>query len=331
MVKSIIVYCELLGSKFSESSYELISKARELSDSYQANYKIRAVALGLLIDEETKKLAYSAGANEITLIKDNKFFEFNNVSYAKAFVEYFNQNKSDIILFSATTRGRILAPRITTTLQTGLVADCTALDFIKKDDEFKLAATRPTFGSQLMATILSRKTPECATIRPKTFKAEFKYGDEGVYSEYQLNTTPKFLSELGIEIKSIQKEIGSTIDIAHAKMIFCAGFGLYDGAKNSYIEKLELLADKYSAQFAATRKLVDYGTVSHSYQIGQTGATVEPELYIGFGVSGAMQHIQGMKNSKKIIAINLDESAPIFDYCDYKIVEDAKKVIDELV
>ncbi|MBQ8476612.1 electron transfer flavoprotein subunit alpha/FixB family protein [bacterium] len=330
-MKKIAIYSEVENSQLTDVSYELLTKASELK-VFAKNLKdeeieITSFSIAPSLDEKSIKNAYYSGADNVILIKNKDFSQFNQVLFLNAFLNFYDKNKFDYILFPATPTGRILAPRITTSLNTGLVADCTGIDFILKDNELKLAATRPTFGAELMATILSKRTPECATVRPKTFAAKFDTSREGKYIEY---SCPASYS-IGLRPVGSTKVESDDFDFNNSKVILAAGFGLYDGRDNEYIEKLKKLADILGADFAASRKLVDFGAVSAKYQIGQTGQTVTPDIYIAFGISGAIQHIQGMKNSKTIVAVNSDPNAEIFKYSDYKIVGDAKGLIDEML
>lgn len=329
-MKKIAIYTEKENDKLSDASYELISKAFELkhfAKNLQGNdIQISAVLISDKIDPESVKKAYCAGADNFVLIKNNDFAVFNQIKYAGAFLSWFHENYHEYILFPATPTGRIVAPRITTILNTGLVADCTAINFILQKDDIKLASTRPTFGSELMATILSKRGPECATIRPKTFKANFNSKNNGNYTEFPCSIS----SDFKLTLLDSLNERNNKVDYSNAKVIFAAGFGLYDGKDNEYIDKLYNITKELGISFALSRKLVDYGVMSNEYQVGQTGNTVTPDLYVAFGISGAIQHISGMKNSKNIIAINCDENAEIFKYSDYKIVADAKKIIDEM-
>lgn len=333
-MNKIAVLCEVNYSNntLEDVSYELLSKALELKGQAQElkneEYKIEAIAIADFLNEDSIKKAYFSGADKIVLIKNVRCDDFSIVQQAQAFKEYYDQNPTKVILFPATIYGRSIAPRVTTMLDTGLVADCTQVEFVLKDNEIKLAPTRPTFGAELMATILSKKLPECATIRPKTFEIKFDYSRSGEYFEFFSNSKEE--KKILLLNKFFDEHIDDN-DLAEAKVILTAGFGLVSGKNDEYIKKLQKLADLIGAKFASTRKLVDFNYTLPASQIGQTGSTVTPELYIGFGVSGAIQHICGMKNSKKIAAINIDSNAPIFQYCDYKIVADARKVIDEMI
>ncbi len=329
-MKKIALYAEQENGKLTATSYELISKAYELKhfakNLQDTDIQISTILVSNKIDADSIEKAYCAGSDNFVLIKNEDFAQFNQIKYAGAFLSYFHENYHNYILFPATPTGRMVAPRITTILNTGLVADCTAINFILKNNDIMLASTRPTFGSELMATILSKKQPECATIRPKTFKPDFKCNNKGKYIEFPCSISSDF--KISLIDTTIEKNV--KVDYSNSKVIFTAGFGLYDGKDNEYIEKLYTIAKELGVDFAVSRKLVDYGVMSNEYQIGQTGSTVTPELYVAFGVSGAIQHVSGMKNSKTIIAVNNDENAEIFKYSDYKIVADAKKIIDEI-
>lgn len=333
-MNKITVLCEVDYSDniLKDVSYELLSKASELKkQALQLKneiYEVEAVIINNWLCDELIKKAYCYGADKVVLIKNVECSDFSFALQAKAFVEYYSANPSKVILFPATVWGRSIAPRITTMLDTGLVADCTQVEFILKDNEIKLAPTRPTFGSELMATILSKKIPECATIRPKTFEIKYDSSRFGQYSEFISNIQERNRILL---LKTVLDDKVDEGDFSNAKIILTAGYGLIEGKNDQYVRKLKELADLIGAKFASTRKLVDFNYTNPSSQIGQTGSSVTAELYIAFGVSGAIQHICGMKNSKKIIAINTDSNAPIFQYSDYKIIADARKIIDEML
>lgn len=332
-MKKIIVYCEadLVNKKLEEVSFELISKARSLTktalDLKNEEYQVEAVVLCDEINEESVKKAYKAGAHIFTLIKNDSLKVFYQTVFAQSFVEYFNQNKSDIIIFPATPKGRIVAPRITTSLDCGLVADCTGLDFIVRDDKLMFAPTRPTFGSELMATIISKTLPQCATVRPKTFSIEFIYEEKNEINLYEPVSYEENRMKL---VKTVLDNAQNEYDFTNANIVLACGYGLVHNKDRKYFEKLEKIAKLIGAKVGSTRKVVDLGYMPQATQIGQTGSTVEAQIYVAFGISGALQHISGMKNSKKIVAVNIDEDAEIFKYSDYKIVANAKSIIDKL-
>ena len=334
-MRKITVYCEvdLLSKKLDDVSYELISKAYELAlkaKELQPNsdFTVEAIALADSLDDESVKKAQNAGANRFVFIQSKSLETFSQTIFSQCFVEYYKKSQSEVLIFPATIKGRMVAPRITTILNTGLVADCTELDFILKDDKLKFAPTRPTFGAELMATILSKTNPQCATVRPRVFEADFSKNTKCECFKYE----PTLYEENRLKIaNAIFDNILDKADFSDTKIVLVAGWGLNDKGNRKYYALLEHLAKLTGAKIAATRKVVDSGLMPQYTQIGQTGSSVNADLYIGFGVSGAIQHIMGMKNSKTILAINTDPNAEIFKYCDYKIVADAKKIIEELV
>ena len=331
-MNKIIVYSEINAEKVTDASLELISKAYELklqsNTEFQKDILVEAVVIAVELDELSKQRIYKAGADRIIFIKDTSAFCFMPTIYSKIFIDYFNQNPSDVILFPASEKTRTLAPRITTLLDTGLVADCTNLELVLKNNDVKLASTRPTFGGELMATILSKKNPQCATVRPGTFKIK----DVNLGMKEYFEFTPSVYEENRIKLlRSLLDNKVSASALQSAKIVLAGGYGIVSNNKTEYFDKLQKLSKILNATVACTRKVVDYGIMPSSSQVGQTGQTITPELYVAFGISGAIQHIMGMKNSKTIIAVNSDENADIFNYADYKIVADAKLVIDDML
>ena len=332
-MNKITVYCEVDCNKkeLEDISYELISKAFDLSkkaSEFGVNYIVEAVALSDEIVDESIKKAFSAGANRFIFVKNDCLASFSQTIFSQCFLEYYNQEKSDVIIFPATSKGRMVAPRITTILNTGLVADCTELDFIVRENKLWFAPTRPTFGSELMATILSKTLPQCATIRGKIFKAQFNENSNGEFVKFCPNSYDEPRVKLA---RSFLERLPMEGDFSKAKIVLGVGYGLVEHKDRKYFSRVENIAKIIGAKVGSTRKVVDIGLMPQHTQIGQTGATIEADLYIAFGISGAIQHIAGMKNCKTIIAINTDENADIFNYADYKIVADAKVIIDELL
>ena len=230
----------------------------------------------------------------------------------------------EIFLIGATNQGRDLAPRISTALHTGLTADCTGLDINAKG---QLAATRPTFGGQLMATILCKNLPQMATIRPKVFKP----ASENIVKKAEIITMPVNLDglEKRVELLEFKKAITKELnDLDSAEIIVAGGRGM----KNAQgFLLLKEFADKLGGTVGATRLAVEMGLATHDMQVGQTGKTVSPKLYIACGISGAVQHTIGMADSERIIAINSDKNAPIFEIADYGYVGDVFEVVPQLV
>ena len=313
---------------FKDVSFELLGAAQDLRDEAKKNfnldYKVCAVVLESGIDADFCQLS-KYGAQEIIYLKNKRFKNYDCINYSCALVELIKLKSPDIVLFGATDIFRELAPLVTSKLQTGLTADCTALSLTKYKGEIKLAATRPTFGGVLMATILSKKNPQCATVREGVFKKK-EYDYPPVTDEISLDEN--VFKTSGIKFLQFSDKEQCQNALEGAKIILCGGRGLK--TKENF-EKLQKLAQLSGCAIAASRGAVDKGFAPQEIQVGQTGKTVAPEIYMAFGVSGAIHHISGMSASKTVIAINNDPNAPIFENCDYKIVCDANELIDKLL
>lgn len=329
--KSIFVICEYKKDKniFTSGTLELLSAACKLSiqarNEFGKDYEVAAIVLDSGIDADFCELS-KYGADKIIYLKNEKFKYYDCKYFSLALVELIKAKSPDIVLFSATNTGRELAPSVTSRLKTGLTADCTALALTKFQNEIKLAATRPTFGGVLMATILCKKNPQCATVREGVIQ---KHACDN-YSVDIEEFSPDYscFGKSGVKILEFIPQSLKNNALESAKVIFCGGKGLK--SKENF-EKLQKLAQKLNVAVAASRGAVDKGFALQEIQIGQTGKTVAPELYVAFGVSGAIHHISGMSASKTVVAINADVDAPIFAHCDYKINADAIQIIDELL
>lgn len=314
---------------FSDLTFELLTLAVELKRQARENYnfelEVCATVLDSGIDADFNMLA-KYGADNIFYVKNEKLRDYNLTYFSSAILELIKMKNPEIVLFPASTVGRELAPSVTSRLQTGLTADCTSCNLVKEKDKVKLAATRPTFGGVLMATILCKENPQCATFRQgvitKSALENFTTRCEEIPLAHLFETSSpiKNVEFIANEIKK------STLE--DAKVIFCGGKGLK--TKENF-EKLRRLTEILGISLAASRGAVDLGLAEQEIQVGQTGKTVCPDLYVAFGVSGAVHHISGMSASSKVVAINKDENAPIFENCDYKIVADAVEIIDEML
>lgn len=323
--KGILLYAEVTRDKYIHTVFfELANKALELSKKLD-NCKISA----LLITEPGQLENYrdgfvNSGIDRVYIYEDEKFKNYNTEIYSKIAIDLVNEIKPEIMLIGATNQGRDLAPRISSALHTGLTADCTDLDI---NEKLQLAATRPTFGGQLMATILCKKMPQMATVRPKVFKPM----DENAVrnTEFINKTTNHTQIDTGIEIIDFVKTLENELnELDSAEIIVSGGRGI--GTAEGF-KMLKDLADLLGGTVGASRVAVDMGIADKSIQIGQTGKTVRPKIYIACGISGAIQHIVGMQDSDKIIAINSDENAPIFNVADLGIVGDLNQIIPELI
>jgi len=325
----IFVYCEIIENEdvkeFHPIVYELLSKAKGLAKEYARDMKVSAVICTNEDIESIKTSLYKGGADKIYLIKNDKIK--SHIGKARALSKLCKQKNPEIFLTGATIEGRSIAPLVSSALDTGLTADCTKLEITNFKDEKKLAATRPTFGGQLMATILCKKLPQMATVRPGVFqKEENVYKEEGEFEEFTPDMEDFFEPIRLLGSETVKNKLSSELE--NAQIIVAGGRGL---KTEENFEKLKKFAKLIGASFAGSRKAVDMGLIEKEYQVGQTGKTVAPKVYIAFGISGAIHHIAGIENSKKIIAINTDENAPIFQNADVKIVKDASDVLDELI
>lgn len=324
-MSNILLYAEVTKDNYLHTElFELAYKAQDLSNKLN-NAEISALLIcktGLA--ESFKEAFINSGFDNVYISEDDRFTHYSTELYSKVAVDIIKEIKPDIVLVGATTLGRDLAPRISASLHTGLTADCIGLDINEKG---QLAATRPTFGGQLMATILCKTLPQMATVRPKVFKP----APENIVKD------TKFIY-INPEIENIQKKVefiefvkglNTTInELDSAEIIVAGGKGMKNEEGFALLEKF---ARCLGGCVGASRGAVDMGLASADIQIGQTGKTITPKLYIACGISGAIQHIVGMQDSDKIIAINTDENAPIFEHCDCGIVGDAFEVIPELI
>ena len=325
MSKKILIFAEVTRENYIHTVFfELAHKAQELAKKLDD-----AEVCALLISrsglaKEYQEAFKNSGIDKIYALENERFAEYYTEFFSKAAVDAIREIQPEIFLIGATNQGRDLAPRISTALHTGLTADCTGLDINEKG---QLAATRPTFGGQLMATILCKNLPQMATIRPKVFKP----ASENIVKNAEIITMPVNLDglEKKVEILEFKKAIAQGLnDLDSAEIIVAGGRGM----KNAQgFELLKKFADELGGTVGATRLAVEMGLATHDMQVGQTGKTVSPKLYIACGISGAVQHTIGMSASEKIIAINSDKNAPIFEIADYGYVGDVFEVVPQLV
>ncbi|HHZ01483.1 MAG TPA: electron transfer flavoprotein subunit alpha/FixB family protein [Tissierellia bacterium] len=325
--KGIFVFAEQRDRKVQKVAYELIGKAKELAKDL--NTTVTAVLLGHNMKEEAKKLCY-AGADNVIYADNELLDEYMTEPYTYTLHEIIIEKKPEIVLFGATAIGRDVAPRVSARLKTGLTADCTGLS-IQPDDknaeQLNLAMTRPAFGGNLMATIvIGNHRPQMATVRPGVMQAQkFSESNPVNIEEYKIDIPA---DRKNVEILEVTKIIQQRMNIEDAKVLVSGGRGMH-GPENYAM--LEELADLLGGTISASRAAVDAGWVPKDRQVGQTGKTVRPNLYIACGISGAIQHLAGMEESDFIIAINKDESAPIFEVADVGIVGDIFKVVPLLI
>lgn len=323
-MSNIMLYAEVTKENYLHTVlFELANKAVELSKKLD-NASVSALLIcktGLA--ENFKEAFINSGFDYVYIAENNRLTHYSTELYSKIAVDIINEVKPDIILIGATTQGRDLAPRISSSLHTGLTADCIGLDI---NEQGKLAATRPTFGGKLMATILCKTLPQMATVRPKVFKPAVENiikDTKFIYIKPEIDNIEKKVDFIEF-VKGLNTSIN---ELDSANIIVAGGKGLKNEAG---FELLKNFAESIGACVAASRGAVDMGLAPADIQIGQTGKTVTPKLYIACGISGAIQHIVGMQDSNKIIAINTDEKAPIFEHCDCGIVGDAFDILPKL-
>ena len=300
--------------------YELLSKGRELADSLDTDLSVVFIGDANPTEDFTEAVI-RRGANKVYIVKHNLLQEFMVEPWTDALVELVEKYRPEILLAGATSEGRSLLPRVAARLKTGLTADCTELDI---DANGLLLQTRPAFGGNIMARIICEyRRPQMATVRYKVMKeAEIKERTGKVIFE-EFNPR-KYQTNL------IQHVIDKTqkIKVEDADIIVSGGRGLGDKKNFALLEELATLL---GAALGSSRPAVDDGWIPYSHQVGQTGKTVRPKLYIACGISGSIQHLAGMSSSDYIIAINKDPSAPIFKVCDLAIVGDLFEVVPALM
>ncbi|HOJ86034.1 MAG: FAD-binding protein [Elusimicrobiales bacterium] len=302
-------------------SFELLSEGRKLAD--KLNNKLCAV---LLTDKnrDYEKILSDYGVDKVYLVENDEFLPYDTDVYSTAVMALINKYKPAVFLYPATYKGRDLAPRIAANLYVGLTADCTALD-INKDG--LLVQSRPAFGGNIMADILSPNSrPQMATVRPNVMKIEKrKSGNvEIVKEDIKIGKNIRRVSV----VRRNKEEHTGHVKIENAEIIVSGGRGLKTKER---FDVLHELAEILSASVGASRAAVDSGFIDKKHQVGQSGTTVRPRLYLAFGISGAIQHLVGMKNSDIIIAINKDPNAPIFGVSKYAVVGDGYDILKKLI
>lgn len=301
---------------------ELIGEGRKLADTL--NKKLIVVLTGYGIDENAKELLHY-GVDKVYYIKDELLENFSTEGIVNTVADLIKERKPEIVLVGATSIGRDIAPRLAARIGTGLTADCTKLEIDLTDN--KILQTRPAFGGNLMATIICPKNrPQMSTVRPGVMeKAKYNEEEKGEVEIIKPNLEKDMIRT---KFLKLIKPENKGVDLSKAKIIVSGGRGLKTKDGFKLIEKL---ANKLGAEIGASRAAVDSGWIDQSHQVGQTGTTVRPEIYIACGISGAIQHLAGMGDSKYIIAINKDATAPIFKACDYGIIGDLYEVIPQMM
>jgi electron transfer flavoprotein alpha subunit/NAD-dependent dihydropyrimidine dehydrogenase PreA subunit len=319
--KGVWVFGEQRHGALSKVSLELLGKARELAEALRED--VSAVLLG----EEVAHLGETLirfGADHVYLSEHPSLRHYRPVAYTQVLEELVLKYKPSILLMGATHIGRDLAPRLSRRIAVGLTADCTELSIDR--EERILLQTRPAFGGNVMATIANRYSrPQMATVRPGVMEAEEKPGRDGDVIKHDVTLDEE---SIGTEVLEVVREAKKAVNLSEAKVIVAGGRGVGD-ARGFLL--LRTLAEALGGEVAGTRVAVEEGWISAEHQVGQTGQSVRPALYIACGISGAIQHRAGMMNSLYIIAINKDPRAAIFQVADWGIVGDLHEVVPEMI
>ncbi len=332
----ILTWAEVAGGKIARSSLELLTPARHLADSLDAGTKVRTVLIGSQLQNLAQELI-AHGSDEVIVIDDARLNEYRILPFSAIFEQVIKAYKPEIALFAATTAGRELAPRIGVKTQSGVTADCTALEIgVHIDNKKKvvyapiLESRRPTYGESKLATILGFVCPQISTARAGTFEVPTR-------DENRTGLITPFVPQLGekefvTEILETVRGEGGLSSLFEADIIVTGGRGAI-GDEMALVKELSLaLKEKgIKCEWAVSRPVVDLGLCEYARQIGQTGKTVRPKVYIALGVSGAIQHIAGMKESETIVAINHNAKESIFSHADFGIVGEYEEILPELI
>ncbi len=329
-IGNVWIFIEQEAGKIADVSLELVCKGRDLAG--QLGVKVEALLLGDKVEHCVETL-YSYGCDTVYLVEDARLEPFTVLPYARAIVDLIKEHKPNIMLFGATLKGRELAPRVASEKLGGLTADCTDLkidDFDDKKNNMsytnKLMQIRPAFGGNIIATIVNTwDDPQMVTVREGVMKMDAPVASR----KGKLVKVKPALTDAESVVKVIERvRADKEVDLKGAQIIVSGGYGV--GSKDNF-KLIYQLAEALGGEVGASRAAVDAGWIDHDHQVGQTGVTVRPRLYIACGISGSIQHVAGMKESKKIIAINSDPGAPIFSAAHYAIVGDLNTVIPQMI
>ena len=329
---NLIVYCEIEDSRVADVSLELLTKGRKLAD--RLGVKLEALVIGSDLKDVEKQI-FPYGADTVYKVDDKRLYPYTSNPHAAVLINLFKEIKPQIALMGATCIGRDLGPRVSSALHSGLTADCTALEIgdhtdakTKKEYSNLLYQIRPAFGGNIVATIVNPECrPQMATVREGVMKKEI-FNPE--HKGEMINLDPKkYVKDEDFVVEIIDRQIAkSKVNIKNAPIIVAGGYGV--GSKENF-QLLFDLANTLGAEVGASRAAVDAGFIEHERQIGQTGVTVRPKLYIACGISGQIQHIAGMQESSIIISINSDPNAPINTIADYVITGNIEDVVPKLI
>ena len=337
-MNNVFVYCELEGNKVADVSLELCTKGRKLAN--QLGVQLEAILIGSGLDGVEKQVI-PYGVDRVHVFDDARLFPYTSLPHTSAVVNLFKEEQPQICLLGATVIGRDLGPRVSSALHSGLTADCTQLEiddfdmkvkegdqFIDKHYENQLMQIRPAFGGSIIATIVNPEhRPQMATVRDGVMKKEIL--DPDYKGEVIKHEVGKYVPETDYVVHVLDRHVeAAKHNLKGASIIVAGGYGV--GSKEGF-DLIFRLAKEIHAEVGASRAAVDAGWIDHDRQIGQTGVTVRPKVYIACGISGAIQHIAGMKESGIIISINNDPNAPINQIADYNICGNLEDVLPKLI
>ena len=329
---NLIVYCEFEDGKVADVSLELLTKGRELAS--KLGVKLEAIVIGDNLDGVESQI-FPFGTDVVYKVADKRLYPYTSNPHAAVLINLFREIKPQICLMGATCIGRDLGPRVSSCLHSGLTADCTSLEIgphkdpkTGKEYENLLYQIRPAFGGNIVATIINPDCrPQMATVREGVMKKEVY--DENYKGEVINLEADKYVSAEDFVVEILDRHIEkSKVNIKNSSIIVAGGYGM--GSKENF-DLLYKLAETLGGEVGASRAAVDAGYCEHDRQIGQTGVTVRPKLYIACGISGQIQHIAGMQESSIIISINNDPEAPINTIADFVINGNAEDVIPKLI
>ena len=328
----LIVYCEFDEGKVADVSLELLTKGRELAD--KLGVKLEAVIIGDNLDGVENQV-FPYGVDTVYKVEDKRLYPYVSAPHASVLINLFKEIKPQVCLMGATCIGRDLGPRVSSCLHSGLTADCTALEIgdhtdpkTGKEYQNLLYQIRPAFGGNIVATIVNPECrPQMATVREGVMRKEIVDANhKGTVVNLEAD---KYVSHEDFAVAIIDRHIEkSKVNIKNSPIIIAGGYGM--GSKDNF-QLLYDLADTLGGEVGASRAAVDAGFTEHERQIGQTGVTVRPKLYIACGISGQIQHIAGMQDSSIILSINNDPDAPINTIADYVITGNVEDVIPKLI
>lgn len=320
--KGIWVFCEFIGGELAPVSTELLGIGRKLADDRDAG--LSAVLLGHMTGDSADVLI-GHGADKVFRVDNPALELFSDEIYEKIVSDLIVEHKPEVVLAGATAIGRSFIPGVATSVNAGLTADCTRLE-IREEDGI-LLQTRPAFGGNIMATIVCTDTrPQMATVRPKVMK-ELPFDEMRSGEIVDIMPSPRQLTSR-IQVLESVNDKQANVNIQESDILISGGRGLEN---EKGFELLAKLAETLGAKVSASRAVVDAGWIPYPHQVGQTGKTVAPKLYIACGISGAIQHVAGMQSSETIVAINRDPDAPIFNIADFGVVGDLNEVIPKLI